>query len=926
MRIALAAVMLLMLFAVGGMAMGPVFEDFESKDAGVRWEFSNGKEFPGAAGAFRVTKAAAKEGNLGGELRFDFRGGGNYVEASCAVAAGRPVRQVWLWVRKNTANRMTLRCSDSEGQTFQRGFNFAYRGWQELHIALDGWDVHWGGKNDGVFRGAPTRIGFIVENDGARTGSVHLDNIRLVEDQPRASSAQTEYTVLTFGPDESWGLTANGKSGASRWTAPLLKYDYSGGATSVGVVSDVAIMGKPSKLILTLESEQGGADVRLQLAGHFQSFEKTLGTLSGTGRQEFVVDLVGMPGWSHHGGDDNGVPVLPLRVIGLCLDRSGESRGGEARLLEIKAVTAIPPEMSVVLVPSGQADGKRAAFSCALRNLTGEDVSGELTWSVRDWSGREIAAGSRMLAAKAGASAQHSLRAPVEGSFSECVFRYRSGSRTYGPVSTTAVLPVKGKGSSVLVPESPFGMGLYLYRAADNEDGRADVEAKAALAASAGVKWSREEFQWHRVEPEKGRFDFGFYDHLVETANRNGISVYGLIAYWSRWTKPYTQEGIEDYARYCTALVTHFKDRIKHWEIWNEPNIFFWSGPKELYPELLKAAYRAIKEADPEARVLGCSTAGIDTPFIKSVTEAGAPFDILTIHPYRGSLDEMGFIKELRDTVALTKSADGKEKPVWITEMGLPTQLYGGLSERNQATFLARCYLSGLASGVDTNISWYDFREDGGNPFYNEHRFGVVRHPDMAPKPGFRALATVCRTLADARVEKQLDLGKSVLGFSFKGAARQTVAVWSSAGDQLLSLNISGRDVTITDLMGDAVSPAEFDGQSLLALRASSPVFISGRGLEVEICGAPITLEAPHAAHSGDAVRMTAKGLPPGSQVALTAPDGWEVVRKPRGVFEIAVPKDAVQGAHECVLTVRSGLSRVMLPVSIAVTPEVLEV
>ncbi len=906
--------------------MNPVFEDFESKDAGVRWEFSNGKEFPGAAGAFRVTKGAAKEGNHGGELRFDFRGGGNYVEASVAVPRGRQARQVWLWVRKPTSNRMTLRCTDSEGQTFQRGFNFKYRGWQEVRIALEGWDIHWGGKNDGVFRGAPTRIGFIVENDGTRVGSVHMDSIRLVEDQAHASSAEKEYTVLTFGPDESWGLTANGNSGASRWTAPLLKYDYSGGGTSVGIVSDVAIMGKPSKLILTLDSEQGGADVRLQLAGHFQIFEKTLGAVSGTGRQEFVVDMVGMSGWSHHGGEDNGVPVYPLRVIGLYLDRSGESRGGEVRLLEMKVVTDIPPEMAVVLVPSGRAEGGRAAFSCAVHNLTGKGVSGELTWSVRDWSGREVAAGSRALAARSGESAQHSLRAPIEGSFSECIFRYTSGSQTYGPVSTTAVLPIQRSAPVTLAPESPFGMGLYLYRAADNENGRRDVESKAALAASAGVKWSREEFQWHRIEPEKGRFDFGFYDHLVDTANRNGISVYGIVGYWAWWTKPYTQEGIEDYARYCTALVTHFKDRVKHWEIWNEPNIFFWTGPKEMYPELLKAAYRAIRAADPDAQVLGCSTSGIDTPFIESVMEAGAPFDILTIHPYRGSLDEMGFIKELRDTVALTKAADGKEKPVWITEMGLPTQLYGGLSERNQATFLARCYLSALASGVDTIISWYDFREDGGNPFYNEHRFGVVRHPDMEPKPGFRALATICQTLADARVEKQLDLGRGILGFRFKGAAGQTVVVWSPAGDQLLSLKISGKDVSITDLMGDAVSSAVFDGLSVLALRAASPLFISGRNLDVRKGSAPITIEAPLTAHPGEAIRIAVRGLPAGSWATLNTPDGWEAVSRARGAFEIAVPNDAAPGAYECILTVRSGLSRITLPVALEVTPEVLEV
>ncbi|MGB1700168.1 MAG: family 1 glycosylhydrolase, partial [Nannocystaceae bacterium] len=76
-----------------------------------------------------------------------------------------------------------------------------------------------------------------------------------------------------------------------------------------------------------------------------------------------------------------------------------------------------------------------------------------------------------------------------------------------------------------------------------------------------------------------GKYDFHYYDKVVETARRHGISVYGLLAYWSRWTKPYTEEGIDDFCRWARAVVRRYKGKVKHWEIYNEPNIFFWSGP-----------------------------------------------------------------------------------------------------------------------------------------------------------------------------------------------------------------------------------------------------------------------------------------------------------------------------------------------------------
>ena len=53
-------------------------------------------------------------------------------------------------------------------------------------------------------------------------------------------------------------------------------------------------------------------------------------------------------------------------------------------------------------------------------------------------------------------------------------------------------------------------------------------------------------------------------------------------------------------------------EKILDWEVYNEPNIFFWQGPRDMYAELLTRAYASIKAANPQARVLGCSTAVID--------------------------------------------------------------------------------------------------------------------------------------------------------------------------------------------------------------------------------------------------------------------------------------------------------------------------
>ena len=36
---------------------------------------------------------------------------------------------------------------------------------------------------------------------------------------------------------------------------------------------------------------------------------------------------------------------------------------------------------------------------------------------------------------------------------------------------------------------------------------------------------------------------------------------------------PYTDEQINAYVNYCKFVVSHFRDEVKYFEIWNEPNI-----------------------------------------------------------------------------------------------------------------------------------------------------------------------------------------------------------------------------------------------------------------------------------------------------------------------------------------------------------------
>ncbi len=343
-----------------------------------------------------------------------------------------------------------------------------------------------------------------------------------------------------------------------------------------------------------------------------------------------------------------------------------------------------------------------------------------------------------------------------------------------------------------------------------------EMDKAAAMARAAGVKWTRCGRNWADVEPDPGKYEFAKYDLEVDTALRHGLSLYGLLTYWSAWTKPYTEEGIDDYCRWVSVVVNRYKDRIKVWEVYNEPNHpYFWKGPKELYPVLLTKCYRAIKKADPEAQVLGLSLAGIDLGFTGMCMDMRVPFDGLAFHPYRRELFEDYFIDELRN---LSDRIGGR--PLWITEMGASTNV-GNIDERTQARYLARTYLS--AGPVCRNISWYNFRNDGESPYEYEFNLGVINR-DFTPKPAYRALATVCRTFAEDAPDFLDDLPEGLYAVG-RGDA---TAIWSAEGRAKVSCRIGDGQPRIVNLMGEELEPDIKGGHLALTLRPRCPVFVNG--------------------------------------------------------------------------------------------------
>jgi hypothetical protein len=654
-----------------------------------------------------------------------------------------------------------------------------------------------------------------------------------------ADEASLNYPMDTVIPRTSWSLDTWGAAGESRWDGTRWTLDFRNGADAVMLrFPDRTLPGVPKRIRVKIRGNVVGHPVTLTFRTHFMTFSKVLGEFGGDGDQVLETGAPPGEGWTWSDGENDGKLHGPLRPGELRFAAAGHR--DEARLesvnVEIEATSPADKRLTVTAQAVAGEDGGPVAFVAEARAFSAEPIEGALRWTVRNWDGQVSGEGRRgVTLPKALGLLTERVPSPVlpDGCrFAEAEFALEVPGQSVAPAQAYWLKPPEPARDAVLRPDSPFGMGVYLNRFSSEEMARV-----AQWAGDAGVKWSREDFSWGSIEIRPGEYRWDFHDRLLSTAEKHGITVYAIVAYFPDWSKGYTQAGVDQYVNFLRALVRRYRGRINHWEIWNEPNIFFWQGPRELYADLLIRSHAAVKEEAPEAQVLGLSTAGIDFEFINQMLAKGTPFDVLTIHPYRKQLDDAAFVADLKKASESVRLKNGATRPVWITEMGFATHVphpalgqdFAPNTQRAQAGFLARAYLDTIVSGVEPRTFWYDFRNDGDDPFYFEHNMGII---DLAgrPKPAYLAFATMTAQLRGLQFRRaRTDLG-DVFAAEFgpsNGGKRHVLALWSGGTARSVEVPSAGRsEATVVNTIGEGRPLGAREGAFRFQVPANAPVYL----------------------------------------------------------------------------------------------------
>ncbi len=161
------------------------------------------------------------------------------------------------------------------------------------------------------------------------------------------------------------------------------------------------------------------------------------------------------------------------------------------------------------------------------------------------------------------------------------------------------------------------------------------------------VDWSKSEFS---VDPS--------HDQFVTDLAENGIEMTYFLSFWDKAAYPggvgypcprfLTEAEIQRYLDFVRFIVGHFQDRVRTYEIWNEPDVSECAQHIEVedYINLVRRAVPVIRQEYPEARIQVGGTTGLSNPdsqaYLFAILESDVMslVDVVSWHPFYGESPE----------------------------------------------------------------------------------------------------------------------------------------------------------------------------------------------------------------------------------------------------------------------------------------------
>ena len=369
----------------------------------------------------------------------------------------------------------------------------------------------------------------------------------------------------------------------------------------------------------------------------------------------------------------------------------------------------------------------------------------------------------------------------------------------------------------------------------------ADWDSYKDYLVPLGMRFIRIQGGWAKTEREKGTYDFGWLDHIIDDAVAMGLepwlqTSYGNPVYEGGGTPylaggwPVSEEAVQAWDRWVEEMAVRYHGKVHFWEIWNEPELFLepepYIGATEFAPrrpggfeelvDLQTRTARIIKRHDPEASIAALSLARLDPAFLDEVLCAfeadgsDSLFDWVTYHGYRYRPEDM--YNDVDALKVVLEAHTGRIR-LWQGETGAPSRGHAGgalsdydWSETSQAKWDLRRILSDHGRGIRTGVFCISDMTNGANDYVKKKNSKGILETDghnqvVRAKEAWYALGnltTVYEYLDTALVADGVGTPEGLSCSRYRFQDRETgidsIVLWEDGG-----------------IPGDDVDPVEYD-------------------------------------------------------------------------------------------------------------------
>ncbi len=243
---------------------------------------------------------------------------------------------------------------------------------------------------------------------------------------------------------------------------------------------------------------------------------------------------------------------------------------------------------------------------------------------------------------------------------------------------------------------------------------------------------------WADIEPTRGKWNFSRLDRDVALAEKHKVEILLPLANTPAWAaaRPNEASGykpgnasepanMDDWRRYVRTVGERYKGRIRHYEIWNEPNLKpHYSGTISKVVDLACEAYKILKSIDPQNQVVSpaASTGATDhIEYLDRFLSSGGKncIDIVAHHFYVAKYNPEAMVPIIRNVRQVMAKNGVDKKPLWNTETGwrlgnddgspdhAMVRQYRKISA-DDPNFMLKAFALSKAGGVD-RFYWYSW-------------------------------------------------------------------------------------------------------------------------------------------------------------------------------------------------------------------------